>query len=91
MDNNEFTQGAYKRYPVTPYIVEKERERDCVVHYFVLIRYSHDGWSVREYTLTHVQGFYVPDHSFQLIHEDKTGATIYFYVYYTPVTRWERI
>jgi len=36
-------------------------------------------------------GFYVPDHSFQLIREDKTGATIYFYVYYTPVTRWERI
>lgn len=38
-----------------------------------------------------VGGFYVLDHSFQLIREDKTGATIYFYVYYTAVTRWERI
>lgn len=34
-----------------------------------------------------VREFYVLDHSFQLIREDKTGATIYFYVYYTPVTR----
>lgn len=63
-------------------IMHHEETAFCV-HYFVLIRYSHDGWSVRGYTPTRVRGFYVPDHSFQLIREDKTSATIYFYVYYT--------